>query len=123
MKTLFTLLIWASLCWTAYSQTPVQYEYMQISAVESVVPGGFGRSRLISTSKDGQVMEKELQNFFSLVGINFGNVQNNDRVIATRLNELTQEGWELYTVNSGVYAAETKTGLFISRYLFRRPVK
>jgi hypothetical protein len=123
MKTLLTLFIWAALAIAAYSQAPVRYEYMQISAIESVVPGGLGRSRLISTSKEGQMMEKELLNFFSLVGINFGNVQNNDRVIATRLNELAEEGWDLYSVNSGVYGPGDKTGIFITRYVFRRPAK
>ncbi len=100
-----------------------KYEYLQISAVESVVPGGFGRSRLITTAKDGQVMETELKNFYSLVGINFKNIQNNDRVIVERLNELAQEGWELVAVTSGVESSEQKTGIFITRYLFRREKK
>ncbi len=99
------------------------YEYMQISAVESVVPMGLGRSRLITTDKDGQTIEKELQNFFSAVGINFGNIRNNDRVIADRLNEYTKDGWELYSVNSGVYGVEKSTGIFITRYILRRPAK
>lgn len=123
MKNLILALAFVCLCLPAFAQSDVKYEFMQISAVESVVEGGLGRSRLISTSPDGQIMEKELKNFFSLVGINFGNVQNNDRVIATRLNELAQEGWELFSVNSGVYAVEGKTGIFITRYIFRRPVK
>ncbi len=123
MKILLSFLVWALMALAAYGQAPVRYEYMQISAIESVVPGGLGRSRLISTSKEGQMMEKELLNFFSLVGINFGNVQNNDRVIATRLNELSEEGWELFTVNSGVYGPGDKTGIFITRYVFRRPAK
>jgi hypothetical protein len=97
-----------------------KYEYLQISAVESVVPGGFGRSRLITTGKDGQVMETDLKNFYSLVGINFKNIQNNDKVIVDRLNELAQEGWELVAVTSGVESSTEKTGLFITRYLFRR---
>lgn len=122
MKTLATFIFGFMLTLSAWGQAPVRYEYMQISAIESVVPGGLGRSRLISTSKEGQMMEKELLNFFSLTGINFGNIQNNDRVIATRLNELSEEGWELYAVNSGVYGTEKSTGIFITRYIFRRPV-
>jgi hypothetical protein len=105
----------------AWAQTT--YEYMQISAVESVVPMGLGRSRLITTDKDGQVIEKELLNFFSAVGINFGNIRNNDRVIADRLNEYAKDGWELHTVNSGVYGVEKSTGIFITRYILRRPLK
>ena len=99
------------------------YEYMQISAVESVVPMGLGRSRLITTDKDGQTIEKELQNFFSAVGINFGNIRNNDRVIADRLNDYSKDGWELHSVNSGVYGVEKNTGIFITRYILRRPAK
>jgi len=99
------------------------YEYMQISAIESVVPGGLGRSRLITTDANGQIMEKELLNFFSLVGINFGNVRNNDQVIAERMNELAKEGWELNQTVSGTYSADKSTGIFITRYIFRRPKK
>ncbi len=100
-----------------------QYEWQQITTVESVVPGGLGRSRLIYTDAKGQKVEKELENFFSLVGINFGNVLNNDKVIAARINEMTNEGWELTHVTPGVYSAETSTGIFITRYLFRRVKK
>jgi hypothetical protein len=105
---------------TQNQKAQVTYEYMQISAIESVVPGGLGRSRLITTDKAGQTMEKELENFFSLVGINFKNINNNDKVIATRINELSKEGWELHSTNSGVYSADKSTGLFMTRYIFRR---
>jgi len=100
-----------------------KYEYLQISAVESVVPGGLGRSRLITTTTDGQIMETELKNFYSLVGINFKNIRNNDKVIVERLNQLAQEGWELIAVTSGVESSENKTGIFITRYIFRRELK
>lgn len=102
-----------------FAQT--KYEYMQITAVESVVPGGLGRSRLITTDDKGQVMEKELKNFFSMVGINFGNIQNNDKVIAERLNELSDKGWELHQTTSAAYGHEGSTGIYITRYMFRRP--
>lgn len=100
-----------------------QYEYLQITAVESVVPGGLGRSRLISTDTKGQLMEKNLENFFSLVGINFGNIRNNDQVITDRLNDLAKDGWELDKVTTGVYASESSTGIFLTRYVFKRPKK
>ena len=98
-----------------------KFEWQQITAVESVVPGGLGRSRMIYTDNAGQKVEKELENFFSFVGINFGNVLNNDKVIATRIQEMTDDGWELYMVTPGVYSADKSTGIFITRYLFRRP--
>ena len=96
------------------------YEFQQVSVIESVVPGGLGRSRMISTKSDGSMEETKLENYFSLAGINFGNVRSNDRAITDKITALTAEGWELMHVNSGVYGADTSTGIFITRYLFRR---
>ncbi len=118
-RIIYVVLLVLAFAFDGFSQGE-KYEYLQISAIESVVPGGFGRSRLITTGKDGQVMETDLKNFYSLVGINFKNIQNNDKVIVNRLNELAQEGWELIAVTSGVESSTEKTGLFITRYLFRR---
>lgn len=102
----------------------VQYEYKQISTIESVVPGGLGRSRIVSTEANGQLLERELKNFYSLTGINFGNVSNNDQVIVERLNEMSEQGWDLYTVTTGSNQqssnGSSSGGLFITRYLFRR---
>ncbi len=118
-KIFFAVIIIVTMALDTFSQGE-KYEYLQISAVESVVPGGFGRSRLITTGTDGQVMETDLKNFYSLVGINFKNIQNNDKVIVERINQLAQEGWELIAVTSGVESSTEKTGLFITRYLFKR---
>lgn len=98
----------------------VKYEYQQMTAVESVVPGGLGRSRLITTGKDGSMEEIKLDNFFSLVGINFGNIKDNDKTLAAKIEERVNAGWELVSVNTGVYGVESSTGIFITRYLFRR---
>lgn len=103
---------------------PVKYEYKQFSTIESVVPGGLGRSRILTTDDGGQLIEKDLKNFYSMVGINFGNIANNDRAIVDRLNYYTNEGWELVQVSTGSHAqtsdGNTSGGLFISRYLLRR---
>ncbi len=115
------LIIAASLVALASTALGQKFEWQQITAVESVVPGGLGRSRMIYTDKAGQKVEKELENFFSFTGINFGNVLNNDKVIATRIQEMNDDGWELYMVTPGVYSADKSTGIFITRYLFRRP--
>ena len=102
----------------------VVYEYKQFSTIESVVPGGLGRSRILTTDDGGQTIEKELKNFYSMVGINFGNITNNDRAIVDRINEYSAQGWELFTVSTGsqeqVSSGSSSGGLFISRYLFRR---
>lgn len=103
---------------------PVVYEYKQITAVESVVPGGLGRSRILTTDDNGQMLEKELKNFYSMVGINFDNIANNDRVIVDRINEYSAQGWELYQVvtatNQQSSGGSSSGGIFITRYIFRR---
>ncbi len=97
-------------------------EYMQITAIESVIPGGFGRSRLIATKPDGQIEELPLENYFSMVGINFGNIRNNDKIITTKLNELSKQGWTLVAVTSGVYSGSENraAGISITRYVLKR---
>lgn len=103
-------------------QTATKYQYKQISTVESIIPGGLGRSRILSTDQSGTVIEKELKNFYSFVGINFGNIANNDDVIVSRINEITNEGWELYQTNTGVSNEKNGGGIFITRYVFRKPM-
>ena len=46
-------------------------KWLQITAVESVVPGGLGRSRMISIDDQGKMEETKMKNFFSMAGINF----------------------------------------------------
>ena len=107
----------------AEDKNPV-YEYKQFSTIESVVPGGLGRSRILTTDDKGTVVEKELQNFYSMVGINFGNIAGNDRTIVEKVNEWTGQGWELYSVTSGsqtnMSSGSSSTGIFLTRFLFRR---
>lgn len=105
--------------------------YKVITVVESIVPGGVGRSRLIDSKeqidyktlttrrddgKDGgdqrkidrddakidNMEETKLLNFYSMMGINFQNIASNDAIITSKLNEMANEGWELMFVTSGV---------------------
>jgi hypothetical protein len=96
------------------------YTYRQFSTIESVIPGGLGRSRIITSDKEGQDVEKDLMNFYSLTGINFKNIANNDRLIVDNINQFTADGWELYQVTTGVQSGQNN-GIFITRYLFRKP--
>ncbi len=114
-----TLMLFVGILSASFAQTP-QYEFHQMTAIESVVPGGLGRSRLITTAKDGSMEEIKLENFFSFVGINFGNVKENDKVLALKIEEKVNAGWELVGITPGVYAADKSTGIFITRYLFKR---
>jgi hypothetical protein len=106
------------------NNVPMTYVYKQITAVESVVPGGLGRSRLLTTDDNGQMLEKELKNFYSMVGINFENVANNDRVIVDRLNEYSAQGWELVQVSTATNqqssGGSSSGGIFITRYILRK---
>jgi len=119
---LMAVLVFVTLTANAQSAIPA-YEYKMFSTIESVVPGGAGRSRLISTDKTQQVAEKDLENFFSLVGINFKNIQNNDMVITNKINEFAKEGFELFQTVSGVYSSDNNAGIFITRYIFRKSLK
>jgi hypothetical protein len=104
--------------------TPVVYEYKQFSTIESVISGGLGRSRILTTDDKGTLIEKDLLNFYSMVGINFGNIANNDKSIVDKINEWTNAGWELTEVTAGAQTnianGSTSNGIFITRYLFRK---
>jgi hypothetical protein len=103
---------------------PVTYVYKQITAVESVIPGGLGRSRILTTDDNGQMVERDLKNFYSMVGINFDNIANNDRVIVDRLNDYSAQGWELVQVSTATNqqssGGNSSGGIFITRYIFRK---
>lgn len=105
-------------------------EYAVITTVESIVPAGLGRSRMISNKEDlntanfttertdgktsqmNTVKRKELKienfeetkllNFYSLGGINFQNIASNDAMISAKLNEMAAAGWTLAFVTTGV---------------------
>lgn len=128
-----------------------QYEYKVVTTIESVVPGGLGRSRIIQEntdidynefttertdgkkSKQGDVKrgdakvdmfyETKVLNFYSLVGINFQNIASNDALFTSMLNDMTNKGWDLFTVIAGVESDAGKgdgDGIFITRYIFRK---
>ena len=105
-------------------------QFKVITIVESIIPMGIGRSRLIESttnmdadaattertdgkkSDQGDVdrgdlkidrfKETKLLNFFSAGGINFQNIASNDALITDRINKLAAEGWVLMHVASGV---------------------
>lgn len=105
-------------------------EYKIITSIESIVPMGLGRSRIIehqqalnyadftTERKDGKdsnqgsvnrgdakidaLSETKILNFYSGVGINFQNIASNDALMSSKLNEMAKQGWELVFVTSGV---------------------
>ncbi len=126
------------------------FKYKIVTSIESIVPGGIGRSRIIENgtevdytqfttvrSKEGKektdkdrsdvkiddLKESTLVNFYSFVGINFQNIASNDAMITSMLNKYSSEGWDLFNIVSGVESDAGKgdgEGIFITRYIFRK---
>lgn len=125
-----------------------QVEYKVITSVESIVPAGLGRSRLVSSNEERNYKdftsdteedkrnksdrseirvkdyeETKLLNFYNLGGIRFQNIAANDAVISSKINTMIEEGWELAFVTSAVESDAGKddgNGIFITRYIFKR---
>lgn len=125
-------------------------QYKVITSVESIVPGGLGRSRIVNaqeekdyreftsvqTSEDNtrnkserdeirvrDFEETKLLNFFNIGGIRFQNIAANDSMISSMINTMVEEGWELAFVTSAVESDAGKgdgQGIFITRYIFRK---
>lgn len=125
-------------------------QYKVITSVESIVPNGLGRSRIVNAledkdyreytsvqteedntrnkSKRGEIRvknfeETKLLNFYNLGGIRFQNIAANDALITSMINSMIADGWELAFVNSAVESEGGKgdgQGIFITRYIFRK---
>jgi len=97
-------------------------KWLQITVVESVIPGGAGRSRMITIDENGKTDEVKINNFFSLAGINFNNIRENDQTVTNEIQELTNQGWELAHISSGVFSGNqnNSNGIFLTRYLFKK---
>ncbi|TAL57532.1 MAG: hypothetical protein EPN85_13865 [Bacteroidetes bacterium] len=107
----------------AFKPSPAAgYSYMQVCAIESIVPGGAGRSQMLIQDETGKVTESELKNFYSLVGINFGNVKNNNKVIMDKISALSAEGWELMSTAVATQSPSTgfEQGMCMTRYILRK---
>ncbi len=129
-----------------------EFEVKVITSIESIIPDGLGRSRLISSNdkrdykkftstqtnddntrnkskrKDIRVKdfeETKLLNFYNIGGIRFQNIAANDAVISSKLTTMIAEGWDLIFVTSAVESDAGKSdgnGIFITRYIFKRKV-
>jgi hypothetical protein len=146
------LLLLAVIAFAFIAESKAQkVEYKVLTSVESIVPMGIGRSRIIeekdpinaqnfttertdgkkskqknvkrSDAKVKLFNETKLLNFYSIAGINFQNIASNDALLSSKINKLTEEGWELAFVASGVESDSGKgdgKGIFITRYIFKR---
>lgn len=110
---------------TPGTQTSAKLQYMQITTVESVVAGGLGRSKMIVSNPDGSQKESSLENLFSMAGINFKNIKENENVILSTLKSYTDEGWTLDKVTSLTLSPGDNggNGIFMTRYLLSKPTE
>ncbi len=146
-KILFTLL-----SIFAFSAISIAQEFKVITIIESIVPAGLGRSRIIESkgsidissistdreegkSKQGDVKRSDLKkegedlketkllNFYSLGGINFGNIASNDAIIEAKMMEVTKAGWKIQYITSAVESdggSNDGNGIFITRMFFTK---
>ncbi len=125
-------------------------QFKVITSVESIVPGGLGRSRIINSLEDkdykeytsvqseddktrnksdrGDIRvknfeETKLLNFYNIGGIRFQNIAANDALLSSMINDMVASGWELAFVTSAVESDSGKgdgQGIFITRYIFKK---
>ncbi len=126
-------------------------QFKVITSVESIVPSGLGRSRIIDGNEDKNYQdftsvqteedntrnkadrseirvknfeETKLLNFYNIGGIRFQNIVANDALISSKLTAMVAEGWELVFVTSAVESDAGKDdgqGIFITRFIFKKP--
>ncbi len=142
--------LWVTVLVLAGSLNVIAQEYKVVTSVESIVPSGLGRSRIINAledrdyreytsvqtesdnsrnkSKRGNIRvknfeETKLLNFFNLGGIRFQNIAANDAVVSSMINDMVANGWELAFVTSAVESDsgnDDGQGIFITRYVFKK---
>lgn len=144
-KSLLVMLLAGFITFFAQAQ-----EYKVVTSVESIVPGGLGRSRIINAAEDKNYREytsvqtsedntrnkskradirvkdfeeTKLLNFYNVAGIRFQNIAANDALVSSMLTDMAAQGWELVFVTSAVESdsgAQDGQGIFITRYIFKR---
>lgn len=138
---------------TTFSMNAQSVEYKIVTSIESIVPNGLGRSRLLSSNdvkdyknytstqteedntrnksdrKELRVKgfdETKMLNYYNLGGIRFQNIATNDAIITSKINTMVAEGWELAFVVSGVESEGGKgdgQGIYITRFIFKRNIQ
>lgn len=129
-----------------------QYQFTSFTVVESIVPNGVGRSRLISSLEEknykdyttvqseddntrnksdrGEIRvknfeETKLLNFYNIGGIRFQNIAANDALINSKVNDMLSQGWEIVSIVAGVESKGSKDdneGIFITRFYFKKAI-
>lgn len=147
---LITVLSVSRLLMSFSSQKTASYEFTSFTVVESIVPNGIGRSRIIHSLEqrdykeftktmssedrsrnraDRQAIrvfnydETKILNFYNIGGLRFQNIAANDAVVNSKVNAMLNEGWEIVSINAGVKAfagTDDTNGIFITRYYFKK---
>lgn len=105
----------------AFNTPAPNYEHLTFTTIESIVPGGTGRSRLLIDGGNGNMDEQKIKNLYSIVGIKMANIFDNDQSVSEKLNDLSEEGWELSFVSTGVQSpSDNGGGIYCTRYILRR---
>jgi hypothetical protein len=106
----------------AFNSPAPSYEYMTFTTIESIVPGGMGRSRMLLDNGSGSLDEQKIKNLYSVVGIKMENIFKNDQDVTAKLNDLSEDGWELAFTNTGVQSPSEgdSNGIYCTRYTLRR---
>ena len=137
MKKLILSLLLGISASAAIAQTQVKV----ITVIESIVPMGMGRSRIIesvdtlgisnvpTTKTDREEIrvnnynEYKLLNLYSGVGINFQNIASDDAIVSSKLMALIGEGWKISFVVGGVESnagTNDGQGIFVTRYILTK---
>ena len=96
-------------------------KFMQVTTIESVIGGGFGRSKMVITKEDGTQEERDMENLFSLTGMNMKNIKSNESDILKTLKTYSDEGWKIEQVTPLTLSPSDKaTGIFMTRYLLSK---
>lgn len=122
---IFAIALVAAFSVNSFSQEQEKKEivqkFMQITTIESVVGGGFGRSKMLITKDDGSQEERDMENLFSLTGMNIKNIKSNESDILKTLKSFIDEGWKVYQVIPLTLSPGDKgPGIFMTRYLLSK---
>lgn len=134
----------------AQKSAAATYEFTSFTVVESIVPSGIGRSRIINaletrdykefssiqTEDDNSrnkadrseirvknFEETKLLNLYNMGGIRFQNIAANDALINSKVTAMLNEGWEIINIVSGVESvgsADDANGIYLTRFYFKK---
>jgi len=134
----------------AQKSAAANYEFTSFTVVESIVPSGIGRSRIINaletrdykeftsvqTEDDNSrnkadrseirvknFEETKLLNLYNMGGIRFQNIAANDALINSKVTAMLNEGWEIINIVSGVESvgsADDANGIYLTRFYFKK---